>query len=169
MSQRQRREGDNEEPTDTLCAETPEQPQGVRGDTQLQRARNQREKSKTNHTMARRRGQYCTFFEFVLAKKVRTDPAPPMFVSTNWAGQDRTEDSPPLKADCSSWHFLFVANQGNMEANDRPVVELRSFSSIRFSDGGRRGQSCIFFESVLAKKVRTDPDDRRHRPITFST
>src|SRR5207253_5975651 len=23
---------------------------------------------------------------------------------------------------------------------------------------GRRGQSCIFFESVLAKKVRTDPD-----------
>ena len=26
------------------------------------------------------------------------------------------------------------------------------------SDGGRRGQSCIFFESVLAKKVRTDPD-----------
>src|SRR5205823_13487800 len=26
------------------------------------------------------------------------------------------------------------------------------------SDSGRRGQSCIFFESVLAKKVRTDPD-----------
>jgi len=25
------------------------------------------------------------------------------------------------------------------------------------SDGGRRDQSCIFFESVLAKKVRTDP------------
>src|SRR5882672_5065003 len=25
------------------------------------------------------------------------------------------------------------------------------------SDGGRRGQSCIFFESVLAKKMRTDP------------
>src|SRR5437867_11884758 len=29
-------------------------------------------------------------------------------------------------------------------------------------DGERRGQSCIFFESVLAKKVRTDPDARRH-------
>ena len=25
------------------------------------------------------------------------------------------------------------------------------------SNGGRRGQYCIFFESVLAKKVRTDP------------
>jgi len=28
------------------------------------------------------------------------------------------------------------------------------------SDGGRRGQHCIFFESVLAKKVKTDPEAR---------
>ena len=34
--------------------------------------------------------------------------------------------------------------------------------TYRFSDGGRRGQASIFFESVLAKKVRTDPDARCH-------
>jgi len=27
------------------------------------------------HSVGQRRGQYCTFFGFVLAKKVRTDPA----------------------------------------------------------------------------------------------
>ncbi len=30
----------------------------------------------------------------------------------------------------------------------------------------RRGQYCTFFGFVLAKKVRTDPRARRHRPIT---
>src|SRR6266404_2548044 len=129
MRQCQRREGDNEEPTDTLYSETPEQPKGIRGNTQLQRAGNQREESKTNHTKARRRGQYCIFFEFVLAKKVRTDPAPPIFVSTNWACQDTTDDSPPLKADRNPWHFLYVANQRIGKANDRPVVEPKNFST----------------------------------------
>ncbi len=34
------------------------------------------------------------------------------------------------------------------------------FAELKYpvSDGGRWGQYCIFFESVLAKKVRTDPD-----------
>ena len=37
--------------------------------------------------------------------------------------------------------------------------ETRNLSAALYpvSDGARRGQSCIFFESVLAKKVRTDP------------
>src|SRR6266478_1772649 len=45
----------------------------------------------------------------------------------------------------------------------RPLAYFDTFAvsigSLRrpSEDGGRRGQYCIFFESVLAKKVRTDP------------
>jgi len=36
--------------------------------------------------MAARRGQYCTFFGFVLAKKVRTDPRAPSLTRYNLRG-----------------------------------------------------------------------------------
>ena len=41
-------------------------------------------------------------------------------------------------------------------------LPIRVTTKKRQTEYPRRGQSCIFFESVLAKKVRTDPNARRH-------
>src|SRR5260221_12947097 len=40
------------------------------------------------------------------------------------------------------------------------IKAFKSHMQYPVSDGGRGGQSCIFFEFVLAKKVRTDPPPR---------
>src|SRR6266550_8479175 len=92
-----------------------------------------------------------------------------MFVSSNWACQDTTDDSPPLKADCNSWHFLYVANQGNMEANDRPVVERRYFSILRLRSGWLpiSPASCPFSCDKSWKLPQLDIGPSTHATVSF--
>ena len=71
----------------------------------------------------------------------------------NWRGSDR-ESSPPHKNQFSGDPPLPVAR----------LTPATGHRVIFFA--GVWGQSCIFFESVSAKKVRTDPDAR---PMFFST
>src|SRR5712691_5918983 len=50
--------------------------------------------------------------------------------------------------------YFYIENElprGGGESKEEPALNP-------VSDGERRGQSCIFFESVLAKKVRADPN-----------
>src|SRR5712691_4500853 len=55
---------------------------------------------------------------------------------------------------------FFIGNRSNSPAIfSNGDLHSRQVGTDRYpvSEGGRRGQSCTFFESVLAKKVRTDP------------
>src|SRR6266850_1517278 len=54
------------------------------------------------------------------------------------------------------------------KATRHPVASegRRARSSAKCSDAGRRGQSCTFFECLLAKKVRTDPAPWSHQLVS---
>src|SRR5229473_2439397 len=72
----------------------------------------------------------------------------------------------PMRALVSTVTFIVIQNDPSIWPGKHISIlksiihaecEKMSLLGYPVSDGGRRGQSCIFFESVLAKKLRTNP------------
>src|SRR5207244_7082258 len=95
-------------------------------------------------------------------KKPAARGTPPIPLKPMQEKQQRISYQPSIPIVCSNWlalspcGFSSRATRGSwildFDFRSKPVPE-----AYPISDGGRRGHSGIFFESVLAKKVRTNP------------